>query len=177
MLRYSLTAALGFGAGAALALIGLAALPLVKLVTIPALTEDAAAGIREQWTVRDGDLLAVTTGPQGLDTARPAGIGPLTEPRLAATEAATMKLRNSAGDVIGIASRLVGPLGEGRAALWTFVLGPRGTLAAELAQADMDGHGRLVGGTVEFQSVQGQFSETPHPEPGLRYRLELVRER
>jgi hypothetical protein len=88
-----------------------------------------------------------------------------------------MKLRNSAGDVIGIASRLVGPQGEGRAALWTFVLGPRGTLAAELGQVDMDGRGRLVGGTGEFQALQGQFSETPHPEPGLSYRLELVRER
>lgn len=160
MLRFSVLGALGFGAGAALALIGLATLPLVEPVSIPALTEDAATGIREQWNVRDDDLLAVTT-----------------EPRLAATEAATMKLRNSAGVVIGIASRLVGPQGEGRAALWTFVLGPRGTLAAELTQADLDGRGRLVGGTGEFQAVPGQFTETPHPEPGLRWRLELVRER
>ena len=167
----------GFGAGVLLALVALAALPLVEPVSVPALTEAGAAGTSEHWIVRDEDILAVTSGPAGTEPSAPAGIGPLTETRLAAADAVTMKLRNRDGVVIGIASRLEAPQGSGRAALWTFVLGPRGTLAAEVTQAGIGEHGRLIGGTGEFQAVLGQFTESPRPEPGLRYRLGLVRER
>lgn len=170
------TGAVGFGTGAVLALGLFANLPLVRPVSIPAITAPVATGTGEQWNVRDEDVLAVTTGPQGQDAAQPSGIGPLTDARLAAAEAATMKLRDRDGVVIGVASRLVAPQGDSRGALWTFVLGPRGTLAAELTLADVDGPGRLIGGTEEFEAVRGRLTERPRPEPGLRWRLDLVRE-
>lgn len=166
--------ALGFVAGALLALGVLAVLPPAGPAAIPAITAPGEDGPVEQWIVRDADVLAVTSGPAGREPAAPAGIGPLTEARLVATEAATMKIRNRAGAVIGIASRLIGPQGDGRAALWTFVLGPRGTLAAEVARADSDGHGRLAGGTGEFADLTGRFVEQPRPQPGLRWRLEVA---
>ncbi|MBM5812376.1 MAG: hypothetical protein FJ191_10495 [Gammaproteobacteria bacterium] len=151
----------------------LALRPQAPPESIQAIISPGEGGPVEQWFVRDADVLAVTSGPEGREQLTPAGIGPLTEARLAGADAATMKIRNRDGAVIGIASRLAGTQGEDRAALWTFVLGRRGTLAAEVPSTDPGGRGRLAGGTEEFAAVTGRFTEQPGPEPGLRWRFEL----
>ncbi|MCC7410583.1 MAG: hypothetical protein IT495_02965 [Gammaproteobacteria bacterium] len=170
----------GVVAGVAGATLALAALAIVPIASVPAIApiieSTADGGHLEQWMVREEDLLAVTAGPQDPDPPRPPGIARLADERLAATGVATMKLRDRDGIVVGVASRLIAPEADARAALWTFVLGTRGTLAAEVPQADVDGAGRLIGGTIDFAGVRGRFAEHARPEAGVRYRLDVLRE-
>jgi hypothetical protein len=160
--------------GAGFALFGLGSVRLVRPVVIPAIIEEAGDGrLIEHFVVRSDDLIAASADPNAASPRIPPGIVLLEDPALAGAEAQTMKLRNSEGQVIGIASRLVAAEGAARAAWWTFVLGPRGTLAAQVADIEQPAQGRVLGGTVEFVAATGGFSEHASPAAGVVYELEV----
>ena len=161
--------------GAAAALVGLGSFDLVEVPQQTAQVEPAsgAGPMTERGEVEARDRVAATG--EGLQPV-PAGIAPIDDARLAGLAVATMKVRDASGEVIGVASRIAAHEHDPtrRAVWWTFVVGPRGTLAAWLPDQSAPGDGRLLGGTRSFEGASGQFAEEALADGG--YRLRLTRE-
>jgi hypothetical protein len=168
------TFAIAMAGGAVAALVLLGSVDLVDVPHFePRLEPDVSGATLERWVIEPADRLAVTgTGVQ----PRPAGISPLTDPVLEGVAVATMKVRDSGGTVIGVASRIVARELEGAppAAWWSFVMGERGTLAAQLPSATEPAGGRLLGGTRTFAGVAGRFVEHTRADGG--YELQVWRD-
>jgi hypothetical protein len=155
----------------------LAVLANVKLVHVPLyeprIVREQTGAALERWVVEPVDRLAVT-GAGG--EPRPADIVQLTEPALEGLSVATMKVRDTAGTVIGVASRVVAREAAGSmpATWWSFVMGERGTLATYVPDSTQPDTGRLLGGTRTFAGIAGSFTEHARPEGG--YDLAILRE-
>jgi hypothetical protein len=170
VLRSFLVAAL---AGALVTLVLLASLKLAELPhTEPLVASDAAGATSERWLVEGKDRLAAT-GP-GVE-AWPRDISPLVDPELRGLSVTTMKVRNTAGTVIGVASRIVAieSADSTPRIWWSFVVGERGTLAAQITDASQPAAGRLLGGTRSFAGAAGAFVEQARADGG--YEIRLVR--
>ena len=170
MLRRFLVAAL---AGAIVTVVLLASVKLVKLPhTAPLLTSSVGGRTSERWIVESADRLA-STGP-GVE-AWPRDILPLDDAELRGLSVTTMKVRDTAGTVIGVASRIVGIESAESAPRiwWSFVIGDRGTLAAQIPDATRLDAGRLLGGTRSFAGVAGTFLERALADGG--YEIRFVR--
>jgi hypothetical protein len=171
VLRAFLIAAL---AGAIAALAALASVDLVELPHYePRVTRDATGVSLERWIVNSADRLAAT----GADVEpRPPDVARLTDPELVGVSVTTMKVRDTDGSVIGVASRIVarGSAGATPATWWSFVMGDRGTLAAYVPDATHPDAGQLLGGTRTFADVTGTFVEQARTDGG--FALSLRRE-
>jgi hypothetical protein len=168
VLRRFLLAAL---AGAIGTLVLLANLKLVELPHIaPLLTSGEHGDLFESWIVEARDRLA-STGP-GV-AAWPRDILPLDDAELRGLSVTTMKVRDTAGTVIGVASRIVGieATESAPSIWWSFVIGDRGTLAAQIPDATRVDDGRLLGGTSSFAGVEGAFLERPLADGGSEIRF------
>jgi hypothetical protein len=136
----------------------------------PVLVSDSSGVTSERWIVSGKDRLAAT-GP-GIEPW-PRDISSLADPELRGLSVATMKVRNSAGTVIGVASRIVASesVDSTPSIWWSFVVGERGTLAAQIADASRRDAGRLLGGTRSFAGVAGTFREQARDDGGYEVRL------
>jgi hypothetical protein len=171
MLRSFLLAAL---AGALVTVVLLANLELVPVPHIePRIVSDSSGATSERWIVEPADRLAATGA--GVEPW-PRSISSLDDPELSGLSVATMKIRDTTGTVIGVASRIVASESPGSPprVWWSFVVGDRGTLAAWITDAAQPGSGRLLGGTRSFAGAAGLFLEQARADGG--YELRLLRD-
>jgi hypothetical protein len=171
MLRSFLIAAL---AGTIVTIALLANLKLTELPRAqPLLVSEPGGVTSERWIVTGKDRLAAT-GP-GIE-AWPRDISPLADPELHGLSVTTMKVRNTEGTVIGVASRIVASESADSTPRiwWSFVVGERGTLAAQIPDTSQRDAGRLLGGTRSFAGVAGTFGEQARDDGG--YEVRLVRD-
>jgi hypothetical protein len=168
MLRSFLIAAL---AGAMVTVVLLANLEPVQLPHVEArIVSDSGGATSERWIVAAADRLAATGS--GVD-AWPRDISPLGDAGLLGLSVTTMKVRDTAGTVIGVASRIVASESAGSSprTWWSFVIAERGTLAAQIRNAAQPEDGRLIGGTRSFAGAAGAFLELARADGGYEVRL------
>lgn len=102
-------------------------------------------------------------GAPGSDLPVPASLEWPEGPRMSGSQSEIFKVRNRDDVVIGVASRMSGPVsGGGRAVEWTVHLPARGSVYVSLSPtADPDGTraGRMLAGTREFAGMRGNVRE------------------
>lgn len=128
----------------------------------PARTVDRQGRIAETFRIRPGDIIALTgdltlAGHRFPATIKPVGAG------MPASSVMTAKLRNAAGEVVGIASRYTLPEESDRPAdrLWTLVITRRGSIATQCVDAASPDCGTVIGGAGSFAGFRGKLVETP----------------
>lgn len=105
----------------------------------------------------------ILLGAPGADSPLPAGLEWPTDSSLANSQTEVFKIRNGDDVVVGVASRIAGPVSSsGRIVEWTLHLPARGSVYASLAPAvDASGtrDGRMLAGTREFADMNGIVRE------------------
>lgn len=126
----------------------------------PIRTTDGQGNWFETFHIRPTDILALTGDQRFAGARHPKSIGPVPGD-IAGSSVLTAKVRNAAGDVVGVASRYIVAerqhLPPDR--LWTLVLTRRGTIATGCAAPGSETCGSIVGGTGSFAGIRGRLVE------------------
>lgn len=105
----------------------------------------------------------ILLGAPGEEAPLPPGLAWPDDGRFDNSQTEVFKLRNRKDVVVGVASRIAGPLtGNGRIVEWTLHLPARGSLYASMAPAVDDSGirgGRVLAGTREFSEMRGTVQE------------------
>jgi hypothetical protein len=156
--RYAL---LGAVAGAA-ALAVLLSMPMMDPPGAPAITATDAGGRQfERFLIKAEDILAVSHDGSADAPLYPTGIRPLPTFESPGNAVITAKLRNTNGEVVGVASRYTAIMTDAAQpeSWWTLVLTRRGTVASHCASPAHDHCGAVIGGTDEFAQRHGRLRE------------------
>jgi hypothetical protein len=152
---------LGVAVGA-IVMAGLLSLPMTNPPGATAIVTTGPNGQRlERFHIKADDILAVSHDGRDTTPLYPADIRPLPDFGSPGNAVITAKLRNSNGEVVGVASRYTAVVQDPATpeAWWTLVLTRRGTIASHCIAPSHSQCGQVIGGTDEFAAFQGRLDE------------------
>lgn len=152
---------LGVAVGAGI-MVAVLSLPFINPPGAEAIVVSGPDGLRlERFHITSDDILAVSHDGAVAAPLYPATIRPLPSFGKSGNAVITAKLRNSVGEVVGVASRYTAVVSNSAQpeSWWTLVLTRRGTLASHCIAPSDSRCGLVIGGTDEFAQARARLEE------------------